>query len=556
MEGLPAGSRGKMDEKTLTCLSDLILGVAGDRHLVATMLYGSRVAGYARKDSFYDCMAICEYPGGTRYHHARLGDSQVSILEIDNTLFLLDVQVGALGEFVAGRLLFPYLGLNGSDYLAQKEIAIKERVIKEETEELIRHYGEASRGLVINPEYFALSHLLRRSRTYPPLRYSYLNTFCTALRDRNLARIMPGYALAVKSLITQRLLYDAAGKLSISDEFIDRTLSRKNKEAVVNVVQVTKKALSSYLMQGRAGLVSPELISREVASRVRRELSSRGTKPRVEDPSKYLFLNTANGLVPMDERGTIRDIIFKIRPGSKITIAPLGGVLNEVYLVTASNDKLVAKKFTDWHNFKWFTLNLVTLGTKMFSVSGKARLSNEFGMSHLLRRRGIHVPEILGVSLPNRILVEKYIDGCSMVDIVREIVGSRTARESHFEDIAQIGKNIARIHSLGIQLGDSKPENFLKDTSGKIYTIDLEQARKGKDFAWDIAEFLYYSAHYATSKNEGIRRLAESFVSGYSENGDLTHLRRAAGISYLKVFSLWALPQVNYAVSETLRNST
>jgi len=544
-----------MDEEVAASILELVCEVAEDHDLVATLLYGSRVAGYARRDSLYDCMAICDYPGGTRYHHEKLDGGEIAVLEVDTELFRLDVKKGALGEFIAGRMLFPYVGLKGASYLAENEIKFKERVVREESEDLIRQFGEASRGLVIKPEYFALSRILRKSKAYPPLRYSYLNTFCETHRHSNMAKVMPGYSAAVERLVGQRVLDRTDEGLIIRDDFVDIVLARKTKDKVVNVVEVSKKALYSYIMQGRAGLVSPELISREVASKVRRELLLTGSNLQAEDPREHLFLKTSNRLVPVDERGTIMDIVMKLRPDSKIIISPLGGALNEVYLVMADGEKLVAKKFTDWHGFKWFTLNLVTLGTKVFSVSGKARLSNEFGMIHLLKRNGVKVPEILHVNVPDKVLVEKYVEGESVADIVRKIVGQVECPEDCYKSIVQIGQSIGLIHSLGIQMGDSKPENFLREPAGAIYIIDLEQARKRGDFAWDIAEFLYYSVHYAAAQSPGVRRLVESFIDGYLEKGDVTYLRRAAGLNYLKVFSFWALPQINYTVSETLKKT-
>ena len=545
-----------MDEEVATSILKLVCDVAEDHNLVATLVHGSRVGGYAREDSLYDCVAICEYPGGTRYHHERLGGAGVAILEIDNELFLLDVQKGALGEFVAGRMLFPYIGLKGTSYLMENEIEFKTRVVREETEDLIRQFGEASRGLLIRPEYFALSRVLRKTKAYPPLRYSYLNTFCENLRQRNMAKVMPGYNAAIRELVEQGILDQTDEGVTVRDDFVDKVLARKNKDKVVNVVEVSKKALYSYVMHGRAGLVSPEMISRELASKVRREFLLTGSTLQVEDPKEHLFFKALNRLVPVDERGNIRDIIIKMRPNSKIAISPLGGVLNEVYLVAADGERLVVKKFSDWHGFKWFTLNLVTLGTKVFSVSGKARLSNEFGMIHLLKKNGVNVPEILHISVPERVLVERYVEGESVTDVVRKTVGQEACPEDYCESIVRIGQSIGMIHSLGIQMGDSKPENFLRAPTGPIYIIDLEQARKRGDFAWDIAEFLYYSAHYATTQTSNVRHLAESFISGYLEKGDPINLRKAAGLNYLKVFSFWALPQINYVVSETLRKAT
>ncbi|MBS7625999.1 hypothetical protein KEJ51_03005, partial [Candidatus Bathyarchaeota archaeon] len=487
-----------MDESLIAKISDLVYKVAGDQRLTASMLYGSRVAGYARRDSLYDCMVVVKgYPYGVRYCLNWIGDIGVGMLQIDDQLFSLDVSEGAFGEFLAGRLLFPNIALYGVKYLKGKEVEFKERVVREELEHLISQLGEASRGLVIKIEYFALSRILRRSRAYPPLRYSYLNTFKPSLRERNMAMILPGYRAAIDRLIDQGILSKYDGDVVASDTFIDRVLAKKTVDRIIDVVAESKKAISSYLTQGRASLSSLDDMSREVASKLKRELLILSSNVRAENPRDYLYLKTTNGLVQIDERGSILDVVGKVRPKSRVVVTPLGGVLNEVYLAIADGEKLVVKKYTDWHGFKWFTLNLVTLGTKTFSVSGRARLSNEFGINHLLRRNNIDVPEIIFVSLPDKMLVSKYIDGQPSVDIVKKIVRDRNCLESDYEDVKNIGRTIGKIHSLMIQIGDSKPENFIRDREGRIVIIDLEQARRSEDLAWDIAEFLYYSAHYA-----------------------------------------------------------
>jgi tRNA A-37 threonylcarbamoyl transferase component Bud32 len=367
---------------------------------------------------------------------------------------------------------------------------------------------------------------------------------------------MPGYDGAIEQLLNDGILHNETFGISIDEDFIDTIISRSTTDKVVNVVEISRKALSSYLMHGRAGLVSPELISKELASKFKREFVLTTKSPKLEDPRIYLSLKTKTGLIPIDTRGDIREIIVKIRPNSRILINPLGGVLNEVYLVHADSEKLVAKKFTDWHGFKWFTLNLVALGTKSFFVSGKARLTNEFGINHLLQKNYVNVPEIYHISIPDRILVEKYIDGIPVVDIIKKILTKKTPEQSLYESISAVGRNIAKVHTLGIQLGDSKPENFIRNSEGKIFILDVEQAKKSGDFAWDIAVFLYFSAHYSTPNGENMRQVTESFIHGYVEQGNLENLKQAAGINYLKVFSFWAFPRPNYIVSDTLKNAT
>ncbi|WP_455278443.1 hypothetical protein [[Eubacterium] cellulosolvens] len=537
-------------------LLELIGGITEEYAPVASLIYGSRVAGYARTNSLYDCMAISHYPGGARYHLEKLNGVQASILEIDEELFILDVKKGALGGFVAGRMLFPYLGLKGLEYLKQKEVELKKEVIRGDIEYIIYQYGEASRGIIIDPKYFSMSHISRLSKTFPPIRYSYLNTFRSDLRDKNIAKVMPGYESAIEKLVNDRILQRESKGLSISEGFIEKIKSQSTANKVVNVVEISRKALSSYLMHGRVGLVSPELISKELGSKFKREfvLSTKSTK--VEDPRSHLFLKTKTGLISIDVRGDIKEIILKIMPDSKILINPLGGVLNEVYLVHANGEKLVAKKFSDWHGFKWFTLNLVALGTKSFFVSGKARLTNEFGINHLLQRNCVNVPEIFHISISDKILVENYVDGISIVDIIKKIVNEKKHDESLFESISDVGRSIAKVHSLGIQMGDSKPENFIRNAEGKTFILDLEQAKKGGDFAWDIAVFLYFSAHYSTPYGDKMRQLTESFIRGYREQGNSENLRQAAGINYLKIFSFWAYPRSNLVVSDTLKKAT
>ena len=539
-----------MEESQLKLLEKLMEEYAP----VASLIYGSRVAGYAREDSLYDCMAISHYPGGARYHLEKLNDSLVSILEVDEELFILDIEKGALGGFVAGRMLFPYLSLNGLEYLKQNEVNLKKEVIKGDLEYIINQYGEASRGIIIDPKYFTMSHVSRLSKTFPPVRYSYLNTFRSDLRAKNMAKVMPGYESAIEKLVKDEIIQRESKGISISENFIEETTSQSTTNKVVNVIESSRKALSSYLMHGRAGLISPEIISKELASKFKREFILTTKSPKVEDPRIYLSLKTKTGLIPIDARGDVKEIVLKIRPDSQIIINSLGGVLNEVYLVHANGETLVAKKFTDWHGFKWFTLNLVALGTNSFYVSGKARLTNEFGMNHLLQRNFVNVPEIFHISISDRILVEKYVDGISLVNIIKKILNGKDD-QSLYESISNVGRNIAQVHSLGIELGDSKPENFIRNSEGKIFILDLEQAKKARDFAWDIAVFLYFSAHYSTPYGDKMKKLTESFISGYTERGNSENLKQAAGINYLKVFSFWAYPRSNYIVSDTLKKT-
>jgi len=234
----------------------------------------------------------------------------------------------------------------------------------------------------------------------------------------------------------------------------------------------------------------------------------------------------------------------------------LAGVLNEVYLVTLGRERFVAKRFTDWHGFKWFTLNLVSLGSKLFSVSGKARLTNEYGINRYLAKKGLKVPQVINVNVKQRILVETYISGVPMNEFVSQAIGGGALGTSQYRLAEAFGESLARIHEAGVAVGDAKPENFVAK-GDEIYTVDLEQAGKHGDQAWDIAELLFYTGHYSNTATptRGFTEVVEAFILGYLKAGNARELKRATGARYVRVFSLWTPAPIIVEISRLLREA-
>jgi hypothetical protein len=83
--------------------------------------------------------------------------------------------------------------------------------------------------------------------------------------------------------------------------------------------------------------------------------------------------------------------------------------------------------------------------------------------------------------------------------------------------------------------------------------LDLEQAAKKGDKAWDVSEFLFYSGHYSPLMTQGLSQFVDGFIEGYSEAGERNILKRAAGLNYLKVFSIWTAPPVIFKIADRLR---
>ncbi len=340
----------------------------------------------------------------------------------------------------------------------------------------------------------------------------------------------------------------------LQTRFIDRILTRSSFERAVDVVETSQRVFRSYLAYGGGRIGGIELILDELGALLRRGPQF-DLREKPEDPRNHLFLQTATGMVNLNERSSIIDFARRLRPGAKVVMTPLASALNDVYLVSVAEEQLVVKKYTDWVNLKWFTVNLVTLGTKKFSVMGKSRLANEYGMNRVLSEADVPVPEIVHVSIPDRILIERYVEGENVGNIVKAASSSDQLTARQYEVATGIGKALAKIHSIDITMGDSKPENFLSSSDGKMYSLDLEQAARKGDKAWDVSEFLFYSGHYSPLMTQGLSQFVDGFIEGYLETGEQNTLRRAAGLSYLKVFSIWTAPPVIFRIADRLRKT-
>jgi len=119
-----------------------------------------------------------------------------------------------------------------------------------------------------------------------------------------------------------------------------------------------------------------------------------------------------------------------------------------------------------------------------------------------------------------------------------------------------LGETLARIHKVGVSIGDAKPENFVPKHD-EIFTVDLEQAGKKGDYAWDVAELLFYTGHYSNSPapTRGLTGVLDAFIQGYSRTGEIAVLKRAAGVRYARVFSLWTPPGIILEISRNLREA-
>ena len=539
-------------ENALEKLGDLI----APAERVAVCAYGPSVFAKPGVTRGQDLLVLCEgYSNGLRAHLRVYDGEEFRFLIADRILLESDVEKGTLGDYLTEQFLYPYQPILNNEYLDKMAEKAKTRVAEEEARDLVIEFREMCRGLVATPEFFGLSRMRKLARVSVPSMTAYLRLLEEPVRERNLTALRNSFKIAIAG--TRGEVLELEGEhVSLEDGAVDRWLKDRVSEQVVNVLRQSQRAFYSYLSKGRAIYLSPDLLARELYSPLKLTLDTELSRMEPEDPKNYLYLKTSAGLVPLSEKASLDEVIANLNLGGPITITPLAGVLNEVFLVTAGKEQLVVKKFTDWHGFKWFTLNLVSLGSKLFAVSGKARITNEYGMNRYLGKRGLKVPNIVYLSIKRRILVERYISGPSFADLAKEAVNQSNLTKAQTELAESLGDTLAGIHQIGVSVGDTKPENFVvKD--GKIFVVDLEQAGKRNDYAWDIAELLFYTGHYRISPTVtgGLKGVVEAIATGYSRRGDSAELRKAAAVRYAKVFSIWTSAPVILEISRILREA-
>ena len=543
----------EINENVLSRLDDL----TAPAERVAVCAYGPAIFAKPGASRGEDVLVLCDgYANGLRAHLRVYDGREMRFLIVDRSLVEADVAKGTLGDYLTEQFLYPHKPVVNASYLETVALKARTRVAKEEARDLALEFGEMCRGLVATPEFFALSRMRKLARVFVPSMTSYLRLLEEPVRMRNLASLRQSFKSAIAETGSDVLQVDG-DYVSLDDAAVDGWLKDRVSEQVVNVFRESQRAFYSYLTKGRALYLSPDLLARELMSPLKLSLDPELDRIEPEDPKTCLFLRTSGGLVPVSEKASLDELIDTLKLRGPVTITPLAGVLNEVSLITAGKEELVVKKFTDWHGFKWFTLNLVSLGSKLFAVSGKARMTNEYGMNRYLGKRGVRVPNIVYVNVKQRILVERYIAGASLGEAGRQAVNQPNLTPSQSNLFESLGTTLASIHRLGVSIGDTKPENFLaKD--GEIFVVDLEQAGKRGDYPWDIAELLFYTGHYCIRPIAlpALREAVKAFARGYLKKGEAKNLREAAAVKHAKAFSLWTPPPVILEISRILRATT
>ena len=526
--------------------------------IIAACFYGPRVCGYADDKSDVNVLLVLGiFRPRLRGYLKPLNGINAFILATSQAAFERDVKQGWLGEFVAKNVTVPYEPFINNEYLQRQEVKMKRRIVWELLENIVLEFPELSHELLIKAEYFMYEAMMRRARLFPLITYSLLNMLRRDLKRKNVESMMKGYLKALNELAEEDWITFSRGHIKINRKFIDAVKSRKPRLPIF--VKSVQRAAFLHVLSALPKMMSILMQDQRIFTRSHRGVKAEEPVFQLEEPKKYLLMPTPLGPVALSEKSTIKDFVRKTVPGGRaleMKIEEMGGVLNDVYLLTLRRDheeqRVVVKKFKDWSGFKWFPLALWALGTKALAVLGQSRLEREYAINQFLHGQGFPVPRVLYVSPQERLIFEDFIEGEKMVKTVKRIISSKEKAVKEIALVKEVGRKIAEAHRLGVVLGDCKPENIVVAEDGKTFFVDLEQATRDGNQAWDVAEFLYYSGHYVSpiSSAKAARIIAKNFVEGYLEAGGKREaVKKAGSARYVKVFSVFTPPHVILAIS-------
>jgi tRNA A-37 threonylcarbamoyl transferase component Bud32 len=538
--------------------------IAGSAQITAVSLFDYCSGGKpSPKGAIQAIFVIQDFPSRLMSYARTIAGRTVVVFAVDQWIFERDIERGFLGEASVGTLVFPYTALSGERYLHTQEVALKKRLILELLENLRLSFPELSLRFKIKPEYFMYEVLLNRVRVFPPLAACTSNFMRDSEHGEKPNPPLTGYVEALAQLEKEGKVRMSQGYVMVPKGQLSET--QKSRIWLTNLSRMGPRTLFTPIFE-----MFPQLLNLfNQNTEIMQKLQSLGRWKRnvnstraFVDPQKYVFVPTPQGLVSLAERIDVETFVRdKVLHGEKgdINVESVGGMLNDVYIIKISSRKeekrILVKRFKDWSGFKWFPLNLWSLGTPRFAVLAKTRLEKECVISEILQDAGFNVPKMLHVSLAERLVFMEYINGETLANQIKKLANSKTPKPDPetLATFTRVGELIAKIHSLGVALGDTKPENVIINPAGEIYLLDFEQAsRNGGDKTWDAAEFLYYSGHYLPPLHS-IRKaeaIASAFIVGYLRGGgDVNVIKKASLTKYTRVFSLFTAPAVITAMS-------
>jgi len=553
-----------LNEETRIRILNICQDLAKSREIIAACLYRLQANGPTERKRRLNAQVVIKSPQPVfELNRKRIDDLFAEFLVVDQRTFESDVEKGWLGELVVENIITPYRALLNEEYLWDQEVKAKKRLVSELIDNLVMEFPELSYDLFVRPEYFMFETISRISSLFPPMAYGFLNLLEKDLRERNIESTMKGFNAALTQLAAQGHIDFFDRYVKIKKGYIDSIKARK--PVRIDLFGSIRRGAVRRIFRMFPKTLLPLMKDEEIS--VERSIDLKGVGgellSRFEDPKRYLYVPTPLGFVALSDKTTIEDFVRRAVPQGRtaeMNIKKIGGVLNSVYLLAFHGEqrkqKIVVKLFKDWYGWKWFPLSLWAFGTRGFSVLGKSRLEKEYAINRFLSSQGISVPNIIFVSPKEHLIFEELVEGQNLVDILKRFSSGESDAEEIKRSIRDVGRAVAQVHKVGVALGDCKPENIIIAPNGKVWFVDLEQAERGGDQIWDIAEFLFYTGHYfpLSISAEEVKIITCEFLKGYLEvGGSVEKTRKICSPKYLKVFALFAPPHILIAICNTCK---
>jgi tRNA A-37 threonylcarbamoyl transferase component Bud32 len=508
--------------------------------------YGSKVAGYARPDSDYDLIIVSKrFREGIRYKYVEKPVA-ASALIVDEHLLSQDAQSSYLGEFVVGRFLNVYEPITNPELFKGLELEYKRRVMVEALLELSEDYGDFCRHLVVPYDYFLFEKLSKRASMYPPALYSYVQTYTCPLGAENRRVSTDGFASAAEALAYRGFLSLAPAGVVIAPEKMKGDAFTK----VQSIFSLTTRGLTQYAVHGYAGRVGLSVYRREAQSKLKRMREAPRPLAELEKPRSLLRLE--EGVMIPDASLLERELAgllgFSNYSTRERDIGDPSSVTRVLTFADGTRESpVVIKSYSDVRSLKWALLGIWAAAANKFSMTPMARLDREYAMTRNLRRNGVLVPAILAVAPGERIMVKEFISGPTLSSVIDGLLKGNPEGMGHVSAYAEL---MAKVHGAGLALGDAKASNVVVSPHG-LYLTDLEQSAPGGDTAWDIAEFLYYTAKFST-REEAMSRVARSFLGSYVSSGSREALAKARSPKYYRPFQPFVTPGMAHMLQELM----
>ncbi|GLQ74616.1 3-deoxy-D-manno-octulosonic acid kinase [Vibrio penaeicida] len=158
----------------------------------------------------------------------------------------------------------------------------------------------------------------------------------------------------------------------------------------------------------------------------------------------------------------------------------------------------------------------------VFTGFDKTRSALEFSLLGLMRKNGLNVPKPIaanaqktGLTYRADIITEKIKNARDLVDILK----SETLEARHYQ---QIGREIRKMHDLGINHTDLNIHNILMDEQEKFWIIDFDKCFQQSGESWKQGNLerlkRSFEKEAQRSLGEDIIESMEPIIVGYREH--------------------------------------